>query len=100
MAYIKSILEEEYQRLVKLKKKYSAMLADYPTGTISIKERNEKKYLYIAQRLGKKIKFTYIAPLENEKAQKKIELISERKKIEKKLKKVKMNCNEVKRAMK
>ncbi|MCP3900983.1 MAG: hypothetical protein GY707_14860 [Desulfobacteraceae bacterium] len=95
MSIIKSIMQEEYQRLQALYKKYIDKIDSYPKGTVSIKKRNNGEYLYLANRQHGKVKFNYIGSVASEKAQKIMELIKIRKDYEQKLKQVKKDLSEI-----
>ena len=68
MSYVKNILQEEYQRLKALSEKYTDEIRLLPKGSVSIKKRNYKEYLYLAYREKDRVRFEYIGPLISEKA--------------------------------
>ncbi len=95
MSYIKSVMEEEYQRLQALSQKYSSKIDSFPKGTISVKKRNNNEYLYLAGRQDGKVKFHYIGSLRSEKAHQIMEQVNLRKSYAAKLKQVKSDLREV-----
>lgn len=60
MAVLKEMLEEEKERLIKMKKFYMDKILELPKGSIVFKSRGEKKYPYLVYREGKKIKTDYM----------------------------------------
>ena len=99
MSYIKNILHEEHRRLQALCRKYMNKIDLLPKGTISIKKRKEREYLYLANRQGEKVRFTYIGSVTSEKARKLIEEINDRKNYQFKLNQVKKNIKEIGKAL-
>jgi hypothetical protein len=97
MSYIRSILQEEFQRLKLLSEKYRTEIGLLPKGTVSLKKRRMRKYLYLAYREKGKIRFKYIGPEGSEKAGAVIKQTELRKQYENKLKHVKKNMAEVER---
>jgi len=95
MSYIKNILQEEYQRLKALSEKYHDEINSLPRGSISIKKRNHREYLYLAYRQERKLRFEYIGPIGSEKSKAVLKQITLRKKFETKLKQVKKNLLEI-----
>ncbi len=95
MSYIRSIMEEEYQRLQALCQKYFDKIDSFPKGAVSIKKRNQKEYLYLAGRQGAKVKFDYIGSVASEKARKVMDQVNARKSYESKLKQVKSDLKEI-----
>ncbi len=93
-------MQEEYQRLQALYKKYIDKIDTYPKGTVSIKKRNNSEYLYLANRQNGKVKFNYIGSVASEKAQKIMELIKIRKDYKQKLKQVKKDLSEIGKVLK
>jgi len=98
MSYIKAILQEEYQRLKALSDKYIDEINALPRGSISIKKRNQREYLYLAYRKKYKLKFEYIGPMASEKSQAVLKQIGLRKEFENKLKQVRKNLLEIGKA--
>lgn len=95
MSYIKSIMQEEHQRLQALYRKYTEIIDSFPKGTVSIKKRNNSEYLYLANRQGGKVKFNYIGSVGSEKAAKIMDQVKSRKKYELRLKQVKYDLKEI-----
>ncbi|QTA82609.1 Uncharacterized protein dnl_49870 [Desulfonema limicola] len=95
MSYLKNILEEEHQRLQSLSGKYQNAILSFPRGSICIKKRRQKEYLYLAYRENRKVKFKYIGPGNSEKAENVIKKIELRKNYEDKLKQVKKDLAEI-----
>lgn len=99
MSYIKNIMQEEYQRLEALSHKYSDKIAGYPKGTVSIKKRNKREYLYLASRENGKLKFNYIGSVESDKVRDILSQVNFRKQYENKLKQVKSDLKEIRRVI-
>ncbi len=97
MSYIKSILYDEYERLKALSAKYLAEAASLPKGSISVKKRRQREYLYLAYREKNRVISKYIGPLDSAKSQEIIKKIGLRKQYEKKLKKVGKDIAEIER---
>ncbi|MDO9264884.1 MAG: hypothetical protein Q7U02_13030 [Desulfosalsimonadaceae bacterium] len=95
MSYIKSIMQEEHQRLQALYQKYLDKIDFFPKGAVSIKKRNQNEYLYLANRQGGKVKFNYIGSVASEKARKIMDQVIDRKNFESKLKQVKNDLKEI-----
>jgi hypothetical protein len=66
MSIIQGVLKEERDRLRRLKGKYSEELKKLPHQTLSIKKRNDKEYVYLAERIGGCVKFSYVGPKKSE----------------------------------
>ncbi len=60
MSIIKSVLEDEYNRLKDMERVYLRKLKDLPRGSIVMKKIKSKKYPYLVYREGKKVKTQYI----------------------------------------
>lgn len=99
MSYVKNILQEEYQRLKSLSEKYLHEIKLLPKGSISIKKRNYKEYLYLAYREKDNVKFEYIGPLSSDKAIAVIKKIELRKDYERKLKQTKKDLAEIEKVV-
>lgn len=99
MSYVKSILQEEYDRLSELSKEYHARIKVFPKGSVSIKPRKGIKYLYLAFRKEGKVCFDYIGPVSSSKADDIIKKIDERNQYISKLKQVKQDMKEIKKAL-
>jgi hypothetical protein len=74
MPVIKNVLEEEYNRLLRMEKAYRNKIADLPKGTIVVKMISGRKYNYLAFRRDGKVVTEYIKtnPEEVQKLKKKI----------------------------
>lgn len=59
MGVIKSILREELENAIEMKKKYEEKLKEHPGGSFVEKDRGGNKYYYLAYRDGDKVKFIY-----------------------------------------
>ena len=70
MGYIHQVMNDEHQRLQALAQKYQDKIESFPKGTVSVKKRKDRKYVYLARRKDGKLKFDYIGPMASEKAQK------------------------------
>ncbi len=99
MSYLKNIIQEEYERLKALSEKYRAEIGSLPKGSLSVKKRNQKEYLYLAYRQKGKIRFEYVAPADSERAETTIRDIKLRKKYENKLKQVKTDLREIEKVL-
>lgn len=95
MSYIKNILQEEYQRLKALSEKYHDEINSLPRGSISIKKRNHREYLYLAYRQERKLRFEYIGPIVSERSKTVLKKIGLRKSFETKLKQVEKDLLEI-----
>jgi hypothetical protein len=92
-------MQEEHQRLQALYQKYIDKIDSLPKGTVSIKKRNKRQYLYLASRSKGKVKFDYIGSVASENARKVLEQVKFRKDYELKLKQVKGNLKEIERVL-
>jgi hypothetical protein len=99
MSVIIGILEDELKRLEELSSFYKQKIAEMQKGSISIKERAGKKYLYLARRENKKVVFQYAGKDSPEIRNPLLEKVYQRKEYQSKLKQVQANLNEVKRAL-
>jgi len=99
MSYIKGILKEEYDRLNALVKKYRDKVSEFPAGSVSVKNRNNLPYLYLASRKGRKICFQYIGSLYSDNAQAILKQIEQRKKYGEKLKQARKDLREIEKAV-
>jgi hypothetical protein len=54
MGIIRGILEEELKRLEELSVFYRKKISEFPRGSISLKERNGNRYIYLARREDKR----------------------------------------------
>lgn len=99
MAMVFDILEEERERLIKLKDKYEQQLSGLPKGSLSRKRRWNREYVYLVYRDFGKIKFDYIGPVDSEAVKELSEKIDQRKELEDKLGQVKKNLIDVERGL-
>ncbi len=99
MGYVKNILQEEHDRLQALCHKYSDIIDSLPKGTISIKKRNKREYLYLASRQEGRVKFNYIGSVDSEDARNIMEQVTRRKSYKQKLKQVKDDIKEIEKAI-
>lgn len=99
MSIIKGILKEELARLEDLCVFYDKKMSELPRGSISVKERNRKRYIYLARREDKKIIFKYIGKDTPEVRNALNEQLRQRKEFQSKLRQVKENLKEVRRSL-
>jgi len=99
MSIIKGILEEELHRLEELSVFYKKKISESPRGSISLKERSGKRYLYLARREDKKVVFDYIGKDVPEVRKILSEQMRQRKEYQAKLRQVKENLKEVERSL-
>lgn len=59
MGVIKSVLKEELENSIRMKKHYEKALKRYPGGSFLQKKIRGHKYYYLAIRDGKKVRFIY-----------------------------------------
>lgn len=98
MGIIKGILEEELKRLEELSVFYKKKISDYPQGSVSVKERGGKRYIYLARREDKKVVFDYIGKDVPDIRKALNEKLKQRKEYQAKLRQVKENLREVERS--
>jgi len=60
MSYFVNTTLREAKRMTALQESYEKQLADLPKGSIRVKERNEKKYYYLAYRHNGKVVSEYV----------------------------------------
>lgn len=99
MSIIKGILEEEFNRLEELSVFYKKKISEFPRGSISVKERSGKRYIYLARREDKKVVFDYIGKDVPEVRKVLSEQMKQRKEYQAKLRQVKENLKEVERSL-
>ena len=100
MSYLKSVLQEEYERLKALLEKYNDEISALPHGSISIKKRNQKEYVYLAYRKKGNVKFEYIGSISSEKSINVVKKVKLRKGYEVKLKQVRKDLKEIEKVIK
>ena len=99
MSYLKSVLQEEYERLKALLQKYNDEISALPHGSISIKKRNQKEYVYLAYRKKGNVKFEYIGSISSEKSKNVVKKVKLRKGYEIKLKQVRKDLQEIEKVI-
>ncbi len=99
MSILKDVLKDEYKRLNSLVQWYKQQIASLPKGSISIKRRKGREYLYINYRQKDKVKSDYVGYISSEKATEMIIKIKQRKDYENELKAVKNDLKELERAL-
>ncbi len=98
MSVIKNVLEDEYNRLNQLIKKYKKEINKLQKGSISYKNIKGHTYAYLAYRDKGKLNFKYLGK-ESENIKKISEGIKARKKYESLLKAAQKNLKEIKKAV-
>jgi len=99
MSIIKGILKEELKRLEELSAFYKEKILEVPCGSISVKERGGKRYIYLAHREDKKVIFDYVGKDIPEVRDALNERMQQRKEYQAKLRQVKENLEEIKRSL-
>jgi len=99
MSIIKGILEEELKRLEDLSVFYKDKISEAPRGSISVKERGGKRYIYLARREDKKVIFDYVGKDIPEVRNALNESLKQRKEYQVKLHQVKENLKEIRRSL-
>jgi hypothetical protein len=99
MSILKSVLQEEYQRLIELFNNYEDKLKKLPKGSISRKVINGEVYLYRVFRENGKIRFIYIGKEKSEVGKKALRDRKEHIKYQDLLKQVKSEIKEIRRAL-
>lgn len=99
MAMVFDILEEERQRLIRLKDQYERQLSGLPKGSLSRKKRWNKEYIYLVYRESDKVKFEYVGPIESEAVKEIADKIKLRKELAEKLRHVEKNLIDVERGL-
>ena len=99
MSYLKSVLQEEYERLKALLQKFNDEISALPHGSISIKKRNQKEYVYLAYRKKENVKFEYIGSISSEKSKNVVKKVKLRKGYEIKLKQVRKDLEEIEKVI-
>ncbi len=97
MSIIKGILEEELARLEELSVFYKAKISEVPHGSISVKERGGKKYIYLLRHEDKKVIFEYVGKDVPKVRISLNERIKQRKEYQAKLRQVKENLKELRK---
>lgn len=99
MSILKDVLSDEYERLKSLEEWYKQEILSLPKGSISLKKRRDREYLYINYRENNKVKSDYVGFAASEKAVDTANKIKQRKNYEEELKTVKQDLKELKRAL-
>ena len=99
MSSIFHVIEEEYERLTEAKNAYEDAIKQQEQGAPQIKRGGRKEYLYVARRVGDKIRFRYIGHVGDEKAKQVLGSVKKRREYEALLKGVKQDLKEVRRAL-
>ena len=84
MEPIKSVLKEELENSLRLKRRYEKELKKLPNGVLVCKVIKGHKYYYLAKREGNKVKYFYKGKLSNEEINK----FNRAKQLRKKYKKI------------
>lgn len=90
---VKSVLEEELQRLLALKEHYQEKMNDYPPGYLLKREMKGRVYYYLSFRDGSKIKQKYLGALKHKQVESYKELIEKRRMLQKQISEVKKNID-------
>lgn len=67
---IKGVLAEELENSLRMKKEYTQALGRLPKGCLAVKNIRGHSYCYLAQRIGKKVKYIYKGKISQEEKQK------------------------------
>lgn len=97
MNVLDNVLQEEYERLARMKKAMEAELKGLPIGYISNKKINNKDYSYLQKRAGDKIVSKYIAHSNISQVKEQVE---KRKRLESSLKEIEANMKKIERVIK
>jgi len=97
MSVLNEVLQEEYERSLRIKSSIEKELKTLPDGYISHKIIKNKRYCYIQKRIGGKVVSTYL-PADKVNAMK--SQIEKRKTLEASLKEVNENIKKLKRVIK
>lgn len=100
MAIIEGVLQEELQRLEKNISHYEKMLLKLPRGTIFIRQMGNSSFVYRKKKEKGKVISEYLGNINNERAQKGIELSQEYKRINKNIKISKIELQKLRKAYK
>lgn len=100
MKILNSVLNEELDRLNKLKKNYEKQIAKLPKGSLIRKNIKENIYYYLNYRQEKKKIFKYIGKLPGKELENLLDKIEERRKLEKLNKQVKKDIKKLEKMIK
>jgi hypothetical protein len=99
MSSVFHVIEEENERLHEAKAAYEAAIAKEERGAPQIKRVGQKDYLYLARRVGDKIKYLYVGHLDGEDSRKVLDSVKKRREYEELLKGIKQDLKEVRKAL-
>lgn len=100
MKILNGVLNEELDRLNKLKKNYEKQIAKFPKGSLIRKNIKENIYYYLNYRQEKKKIFKYIGKLPGKELENLLDKIEERRKLEKLNKQVKKDIKKLEKMIK
>jgi len=100
MKILNGVLNEELDRLNKLKKNYEKQIAKLPKGSLIRKNIKGNIYYYLNYRQEKKKIFKYIGKLPGKELEKLLDKIEERRKFEKLNKQVKKDIKKLEKMIK
>jgi len=100
MKILNSVLNEELDRLNKLKKNYEKQIAKLPKGSLIRKNIKGNIYYYLNYRQEKKKIFKYIGKLPGKELENLLDKIEERRKLEKLNKQVKKDIKKLEKMIK
>ena len=96
MAVLDLVLQEELDRIKKIKAVMEKELGTMPIGYLSKKMINNKSYFYLQRREGGKIVGTYVKPNDVDKFKEQIE---RRKQLEKSIRQINENIKKIERVI-
>ena len=99
MSILSDVLKDEYERLKSLEEWYKQEIGSLPKGSLSLKKRKNREYLYLNYREKSKVKSDYVGLASSKKAIDVANKIRQRKNHEQELKAVKQDLKEVERAL-
>jgi hypothetical protein len=70
MGVVQGILEEELARMERLVAQYQVALSSLPRGSVRVRMRGSRSYLYLASREGQKVQDRYVGPVGSQEASK------------------------------
>ncbi len=100
MKILNSVLNEELDRLNKLKKNYEKQIAKLPKGSLIRKNIKGNIYYYLNYRQEKKKIFKYLGKLPGKELENLLDKIEERRKLEKLNKQVKKDIKKLEKMIK
>jgi len=100
MKILNGVLNEELDRLNKLKKNYEKQIAKLPKGSLIKKNIKGNIYYYLNYRQEKKKIFKYIGKLSGKELENLLDKIEERRKLEKLNKQVKKDIKKLEKMIK